>query len=64
MFTLKGIFLKLISVYSIKLKLEAFFSFLHFNSWICIMERTNHSNNIEMPLISQEYFKELVKLQE
>ena len=29
-----------------------------------VMEKTNHSNNIEMPLISQEYFKELVKLLE
>ena len=29
-----------------------------------VMEKTNHPNNIEMLLISQEYFKEPVKLLE
>lgn len=54
-------FLKLISMSSIKVKLEAFFFIPTEFLDICIIESINHSDNIEMPLISQQYFKEIVK---
>lgn len=46
---------------SIKVKLEAFFFIPTEFLDICIIESINHSDNIEMPLISQQYFKEIVK---